>query len=250
MTNFPAIKVQDLTVAYHEKPVLWDIDLSIDSGKLTAIVGPNGAGKTTLIHAMLGLIKPAAGSVLFNNMSINQCRSSVGFVPQRTSVDWDFPTNALDVVLMGCYGRLGLFRRPSDSHRQQALDCLDQVGMKEFASQQINELSGGQQQRVFLARALMQDSDIYCLDEPFVGVDAASEKSILNVLKKCRRQGKTMLVVHHSLQTVSDYFDDVVLLNVRCIAHGPVSKVMTKKNLRATYGGRGALIDQAIHGVS
>jgi manganese/zinc/iron transport system ATP- binding protein len=203
-----------------------------------AIVGPNGAGKTTLLKAILGLVPTAAGQVRVLGGTYAEQRSQVAYVPQRGSVDWDFPTTVLDVVVMGRYGALGWFRRPGHRERQAALAALDQVGMADFASRQISQLSGGQQQRVFLARALVQDAQVYFMDEPFQGVDATTEQAILSLLQQLRQQGRTVLVVHHDLQTVTDYFDWVTLLNVRRIASGPVSEVFTDANLRAAYGGR------------
>ena len=207
-----------MTVAYREKPVLWDVDLQVPPGVLLAIVGPNGAGKTTFIKASLGLVKAAAGSVLIHGRPYAEQRSTVAYVPQRGSVDWDFPTNVLDVVTMGLYGQLGWFKRPGKAERVAALKALAQVGMEEFAARQISQLSGGQQQRVFLARALVQDARVYFMDEPFQGVDATNERAIVDLLQDLRKQGKTVAVVHHDLQTVPEYFDHVMLLNVRRIA--------------------------------
>lgn len=240
-----SIEVRDLTVAYRESPVLWDIDLDVTSGALMAIVGPNGAGKTTLIQAILSLIKPAAGQIRIFGQPYRSVASSVGYVPQRGSVDWDFPTSVLDVVLMGLYGRLGWVRRPGRNERKEAMAALDQVGMAELAHRQISQLSGGQQQRVFLARALVQDARIYLMDEPLQGVDATTERTIIELLRTLQSLGKTVMVVHHDLQTVSSYFDEVLLLNVRRIASGPVSEVFTEANLRLTYGGRIAIIKGA-----
>jgi len=234
----PALEVNDLTVAYHERPVLWDLDLAVPAGVLAAIVGPNGAGKTTLIKAVLGLLKPAAGSVLIHGRPYEEQRRLVAYVPQRGSVDWDFPTSVLDVVTMGRYGALGWFRRPGRREREQALAALAQVGMVDFAHRQISQLSGGQQQRVFLARALVQEARVYLMDEPFQGVDAKTERAIVTVLQALRAAGDTVVVVHHALQTVPEYFDWVTLLNVRCIAAGPVGDVFTDANLRLTYGGQ------------
>ncbi|HYW06248.1 MAG TPA: metal ABC transporter ATP-binding protein [Longimicrobium sp.] len=233
-----AIEVNDLTVAYHEKPVLWDVDLRVPRGVLMAIVGPNGAGKSTLIKAILGLIRTAAGSVEVHGKPYREARQLVGYVPQRGSVDWDFPTSVLDVVMMGRYGALGWFRRPGKRERERAMDALGQVGMQDFAERQISQLSGGQQQRVFLARALVQDAELYLMDEPFQGVDAKTERAIVSVLQGLRAAGKTVVVVHHDLETVPEYFDWVLLLNVRRIADGPVHEVFTEENLRQTYGGR------------
>lgn len=233
-----AIDVRDLTVAYREKPVLWDIDLAVPQGLLMAIVGPNGAGKTTLIKAILGLLKTAAGQVLVYGAPYKEQQHRVGYVPQRGSVDWDFPASVLDVVQMGLYGKLGWFKRPGKKEKAVAREALAKVGMEAFESRQISQLSGGQQQRVFLARALVQDADLYFMDEPFQGVDATTERAIIQILRTLRAQGKTVMVVHHDLQTVTEYFDYVMLLNVRSIASGPVKEVFTEENLRTTYGGR------------
>ena len=237
-----AIEVTDLTIAYKDKPVLWDVDMDVPAGILMAIVGPNGAGKTTMIKSILGLIKPAAGQVLVYGKPYVEQRHLVGYVPQRGSVDWDFPTSVLDVVMMGRYGALGWLKRPGPRERAAALDALDKVGMKAFAERQISQLSGGQQQRVFLARALVQDAQLYFMDEPFQGVDATTERAIVTLLQELRSAGKTVVVVHHDLQTVPEYFDWVTMLNVRRIASGPVSEVFTEQNLRQTYGGKVAFL--------
>ncbi|HEU0300834.1 MAG TPA: metal ABC transporter ATP-binding protein [Longimicrobium sp.] len=233
-----AIEVNDLTVAYREKPVLWDVDLQVPAGVLMAIVGPNGAGKSTLIKAILGLVRAAAGQVLVHGRPYAEQRKLVAYVPQRGSVDWDFPTSVLDVVMMGCYGALGWLRRPGRKEREAAMAALAQVGMQDFAARQISQLSGGQQQRVFLARALVQDARLYLMDEPFQGVDAKTERAIVTVLQQLREAGRTVVCVHHDLETVPEYFDQVLLLNVRRIAAGPVDDVFTEENLRLTYGGR------------
>ena len=233
-----AIEVTDLTVAYQDKPVLWDIDLDVPPGVLLSIVGPNGAGKTTLIKAILGLVRPAAGNVLIYDKPYDSQRRIVGYVPQRGSVDWDFPTNVLDVVMMGRYGALGWVRRPGKKERELAMQALEKVGMEAYTTRQISQLSGGQQQRVFLARALVQDATVYLMDEPFQGVDATTERAIVTLLQELRANGKTVVVVHHDLQTVTDYFDWVMLLNIRRIASGPVDETFTPDNLRETYGGR------------
>lgn len=240
-----AVAVKDLTLAYREKPVLWDIDMDIPQGTLMAIVGPNGAGKTTLIKAVLGLVKPAAGKVEIFGKPYASQRHLVGYVPQRGSVDWDFPTSSLDVVMMGTYGQLGWFKKPSRKERKQSMEALEKVGMGDFADRQISQLSGGQQQRVFLARALVQDAMIYFMDEPFVGVDALTEKAIVSLLKALRQQGKTVVVVHHDLQTIKEYYDWAFLMNVRQIALGPVAEVMTEENLKLAYGGRSAFLGTA-----
>ena len=236
--------VEDVTVAYHRRPVLWYIDYQAPSSKLIAIIGPNGSGKTTLIKAILDLVPRAAGEVLIFGEPYRQQRHRVGYVPQRTSVDWDFPVSALDVVAMGMYRRIGWLRRVTRKHRDEAKQALDRVGMADFASRQISQLSGGQQQRVFLARALAQNADLYFMDEPFAGVDAATERAIVEILRQLRESGKTVIVVHHDLQTVHEYFDEVVLLNMRLIATGPTADVFTPENLRKTYGGKLALLDQ------
>ena len=243
-----ALRVDDLTVAYHSRPAIWDVDLSVPEGVLMAIVGPNGAGKSTFIKAVLNLIPRAAGTVLFYGKPYEQARSLVGYVPQRGSVDWDFPTSVIDVVTMGLYRQIGWFRRPGKQAREQALHALDQVGMADFAHRQISQLSGGQQQRTFLARALVQDAQIYFMDEPFAAVDAVTERAIVNILHELRARGKTVIVVHHDLQTVSAYFDQVTLLNVEVIASGPTADVFTPENLRRTYGGRVSVLahDQPI----
>ena len=231
-----AIAIDDLTVAYNYKPVLWDIDLSIPKGVLMAVVGPNGAGKSTLIKAILGIIKPIAGSVTVFGKSYNKQRKLVAYVPQKGTVDWDFPTTALDVVLMGTYGALGWIKRPGKAEKKSALEALEKVGMLSFRNRQISQLSGGQQQRIFLARALVQNAEIYFMDEPFQGVDATTEKAIINILKTLRKAGKTVIVVHHDLQTVPEYFDWVTFLNVKKIATGPVKDIFNNENLIKTYG--------------
>ncbi len=239
-----AVEVADLTVAYRDRPVLWDVDLSVPAGVLMAVVGPNGAGKTTLMKAILGLVRPAAGQVRIHGRPYASQRRRVAYVPQRGSVDWDFPTTVLDIVMMGRYGHLGWVRRPGRRERALALEALAKVGMTEFTGRQISQLSGGQQQRVFLARALVQDAAVYFMDEPFQGVDARTERAIVELLQGLRREGRTVVVVHHDLQTVPDYFDWVTLLNVRRIASGPVADVFTDANLRLTYGGRVAFLSR------
>mgnify|MGYP005848406011 CR=1 FL=1 len=236
--DIPALAIHDLTVAYREKPVLWDIDLEVMPGSLMGIIGPNGAGKSTLIKAILGLVKPASGEVRIFGKPYREQRQLVGYVPQRGSVDWDFPTSALDVVMMGMYGKLGWVRRPGKAERERALECLDQVGMTAFSERQISQLSGGQQQRVFLARALAQDAQLYLMDEPFVGVDATTEQAILTLLRGLQQQGKTVLVVHHDLETVSTAFDQVAILNVQLLASGTIAETLTPENLRKAYGMR------------
>lgn len=236
------IEVEDMTVAYNVKPVLWDIDLKIPKGVLMAIIGPNGAGKSTLIKAMLDLIKPVSGKVSFNGKTYREERKHIGYVPQSESVDWDFPASVLDVVVMGRYGKLGWFKRPGEEDKKKSLLALEKVGMAEFVDRQISELSGGQQQRVFLARALVQEADIYFMDEPFKGVDAKTEVAIINILKDLKNQGKTVIVVHHDLQTVESYFDWVTLLNTQLIVSGPVKEVYTEENLNKAYRSKGKIL--------
>lgn len=246
----PPLEVHDLTVAYHRRPVLWDIDFAIPEGLLVGIVGPNGAGKSTLIKAALGLAPTASGWVHIHGKPYSEQRRLIGYVPQRETVDWDFPTDALDVVLMGRYGHLGWFRRPGRADRELARECLAKVGMADYADRQISQLSGGQQQRVFLARALAQNASIYFMDEPFAGVDAATEKAIIVLLNELKAEGKTVLVVHHDLQTVREYFDWVIMLNMRQIAVGPTEEVFNNANLQKTYGGRLNIVSEVAEAVA
>ncbi|HWQ92334.1 MAG TPA: metal ABC transporter ATP-binding protein [Clostridia bacterium] len=234
-----------MTVAYHRKPVLWDVDLDIPPGKLVGLVGPNGAGKSTLIKAVMDLIPRASGRVLVFGKSYRRHRHRVGYVPQRESVDWDFPVSALDVVTMGRYGKIGWFWPVTRPHRAAAMEALDRVGIADLAHRQISHLSGGQQQRTFLARALVQEADLYLMDEPFAAVDAATEQAIVRILQDLRSANKTCLVVHHDLQTVADYFDHLILLNLRLVAHGPTAEVFTQENLHKTYGGKLTLLAEA-----
>jgi manganese/zinc/iron transport system ATP- binding protein len=238
------LSIHDMTVAYHRRPVIWDIDYDAPTGELVAIVGPNGAGKSTLIKAALDLVPKVSGEVRIFGRPYDEQRLRVAYVPQRTSVDWDFPVSAQDVVAMGLYRKIGWCRPVTRRWRKAAREALDRVGLGDFARRQISQLSGGQQQRVFLARALVQEADLYLMDEPFAGVDAATERAILAVLRSLRSTGKTALVVHHDLQTVADYFDHVLLLNMRLVASGPISDVFTEENLRRTYGGHLSLLDQ------
>lgn len=231
-----ALKIEDLTVAYQFKPVLWDIDLDVPEGVMMAIVGPNGAGKSTLIKSVLEIVKPLAGVVKVFGKPYQNMRSRVGYVPQKSSVDWDFPTTALDIVLMGTYGKLGWIKRPGKKEKELAQQAIEKVGLADFAGRQINQLSGGQQQRVFLARALVQQADLYFMDEPLQGVDATTEKALFSILKELKEKNKTVIAVHHDLQTVTEYFDHVVLLNVKKIADGKVNDVFTGENLEKTYG--------------
>ena len=230
--------VQGLTVAYHQKPVLWSVNYKVPKGRLSAIIGPNGAGKSTFLKAALGLIPKLSGETTVFGQPIEKALNRIAYVPQRSAVDWDFPATAVDVVLMGLYGQIGWFRWPSRKHRDQALSCLRKVGMQDFADRQIGQLSGGQQQRVFLARALAQNVDIYLMDEPFAGVDAATEKAIVAVLRQLIEDQKTVLVVHHDLETVRDYYSHILLLNGQHVADGPVETTFTPENLQKAYGGR------------
>lgn len=239
------LDIHDVTVAYHRRPVLWDIDLTLRESSLIGVVGPNGAGKSTLIKAILGLVPLASGHVRILGLPLEQQRQCIGYVPQRESVDWDFPVSVLDVVLMGTYGRLGWFRRPGAKERAWARECLARIGLAGLESQQIGQLSGGQQQRTFLARALAQQADIYFMDEPFAGVDAATERAIIALLQELQKQGKTVVVVHHDLRTVPLYFQQVLLLNIRKVAFGPTATVFTEDNLRKTYGGRLTILETA-----
>ncbi|WP_278239290.1 metal ABC transporter ATP-binding protein [Jeotgalibacillus sp. ET6] len=232
-----ALSVKNLSSAYQKKVVLDSLTFSIEEGTLTGVVGPNGAGKSTMIKAILGLQPRMTGSIEFFNGKEKKLTNRLGYVPQRGAVDWDFPTNVLDVVTMGLYGQIGWFHYPGKKHRKLAIEALEKVNMAEYANRQISQLSGGQQQRVFLARALVQDADLYFMDEPFAGVDAKTEKTIISVLKELKSKGKTVLVVHHDLQTVPAYFDHVLLLNKQLIAYGPTEETFTKTSLKKTYGG-------------
>jgi manganese/zinc/iron transport system ATP- binding protein len=243
------LEIHDLTVAYQKKPVLWGIDLLVPAGKLVGIVGPNGAGKSTLIKAAMGLLPVRSGWVRAFGSPIHEQLTRVGYVPQRESVDWDFPVSVMDVVLMGRYGKLGLFKRPGAVDRDIARACLEKVKMLPFADRQIANLSGGQQQRVFLARALAQESDLYFMDEPFAGVDAATEAAIIELLHELRSKGKTILVVHHDLPTARNYFDMLLLLNMRVVAFGPTEDVFTYELLQRTYGGRLTILSEVADAV-
>jgi manganese/zinc/iron transport system ATP- binding protein len=236
------LAIAGLTVSYGEKPVLYSVDVVVPPGSMLAIIGPNGAGKSTLIKAALGIVPRVTGEVTVFGKPYEAARHRIAYVPQRASVDWDFPATALDVVTMGLYRDIGLLRFATKRHRHRATECLERVGMAGFAHRQIGQLSGGQQQRVFLARALAQNADLYVMDEPFAGVDAATERAIVSVLKELNASGRAIICVHHDLATVRDYFDHVLLINVRKIADGPVATAFTSENLQATYGGRLAAI--------
>jgi manganese/zinc/iron transport system ATP- binding protein len=241
-TATPALELHDLSVSYQKKPVLYGVDLAIPEGSLVGLIGPNGAGKSTLIKAVMGLLPLDGGWVKVFGQPFKEAKQRVGYVPQRESVDWDFPVNVMDVVLMGRYGKLGWWRRPGKADREKAREALDKVAMLPFANRQISNLSGGQQQRVFLARALVQESDFYLMDEPFAGVDAATESAIITLLQELKSRGRTIVVVHHDLTTAREYFDRLVLLNMRVVATGPTEEVFTVDLLQKTYGGRLTLL--------
>ncbi|WP_282097223.1 metal ABC transporter ATP-binding protein [Guyparkeria sp. SB14A] len=240
------LAVRGLTVSYGDKPAVFSLDMTVEPGSMTAIIGPNGAGKSTTLKAVLGIVPRLSGVVSVFGQPLAASRRRIAYVPQRASVDWDFPTRVIDVVLMGLVRELGLLQPVRGHHRQRAFDCLDRVGMRDFADRQIGQLSGGQQQRVFLARALAQGADLYLLDEPFAGVDAATERAIIDVLKGLKAEGRTVVAVHHDLSTVRDYFDHVLMINVHKVAEGPVAEAFTEENLQRAYGGRLAanLMDQ------
>jgi manganese/zinc/iron transport system ATP- binding protein len=238
------LRVWDLTVAYQQTPVLWDVAFQVPPASLVAVVGPNGAGKSTLLKAILELTPRTSGRIEVFGGPFVQQRRRVGYVPQRESVDWDFPVSVLDVVTMGLYREIGWCWPVRRRHRARAMEVLQQVGIAELADRQISHLSGGQQQRTFLARALAQAADLYLMDEPFAAVDAATELAIVQQLRQMKQQGKTCLVIHHDLQTVPEYFDHVLLLNMRVVASGSVAEVFTTENLQKTYGGRLTLLDE------
>lgn len=243
------LEIHDLTVAYHKRPVLWGVDVEVPAGQLVGVIGPNGAGKSTLIKAAMGLLPVSSGWVKVFGRPVKDNLRRVGYVPQRESVDWDFPVSVMDVVLMGRYGHLGLFKRPRKEDREVARECLEKVKMLPYADRQISNLSGGQQQRVFLARALAQESDLYFMDEPFAGVDAATEAAIVTILQELKDQGKTLLVVHHDLPTAKTYFDSLLLLNMRVVAFGPTEEVFNYDLLQSTYGGRLTILSEVADAV-
>ena len=243
-TQDPILEVHDLTVSYARKPVLWGVDFTLPAGCIAGIVGPNGAGKSTLLKTIMGLISASSGYVKLFGRPLDEVRQQVSYVPQRESVDWDFPVSVLDVVLMGRYAKVGLLRNTGGRDRAIALDCLEKVGLTAFAKRQISQLSGGQQQRVFLARALAQEAAIYFMDEPFAGVDAATEQAIIGLLREMAAAKKTIIVVHHDLQSARSYFDWMILLNMHLIAAGPTSQVFTDELVQQAYGGRLNLLSQ------
>ena len=234
----PALEIHDLIVSYQKKPVLYGVDLAVPEGSMVGVVGPNGGGKSTLIKTVMGLVSHAHGWVKVFGGELRDSIKRVGYVPQRESVDWDFPVSVMDVVLMGCYGRSGLIKRPGKMEKEKAMQALEKVGLEAYSKRQISNLSGGQQQRVFLARALAQESDLYLMDEPFAGVDAATEVAIVDLLGQIRDQGKTLIVVHHDLATAREYFDMILLLNMRVVGFGKTNEVFNSELLQKTYGGR------------
>jgi manganese/zinc/iron transport system ATP- binding protein len=234
----PILEIHDLTVSYDQNPVLWNVDLSLPAGNLIGILGPNGAGKSTLIKAIMGLVTPTSGYVKVFDKPMNDVRARISYVPQRESVDWNFPASVLDVVMMGTYGKLGLFRRPGKKEKDLAMKSLEQVGMNGFVNRQISELSGGQQQRVFIARALAQEADLYLMDEPFAGVDMSTETAIFQLLQEMTAAGKTVIVVHHDIHSAMTFFDWLIMLNLHLVASGAKELVMNEEMLRKTYGGK------------
>ena len=242
-----SIEVHNLTTTYGGTPVLWDIDFELPGGQIIGVIGPNGSGKTTLLKTIMGLLEPASGYVKIFDQSLEKVRERVAYVPQRETVDWDFPASVYDVVMLGRYRKHNLFKRTREPDKEIVLQAIEKVGLTEFKDRQISQLSGGQQQRVFIARALAQGADLYLMDEPFVGVDAATENSILELLAEMKAEGKTVVIIHHDLQTVSDYFDYLVLLNTRLVAQGPATEVLTKENLTNAYGGQLTLLDKVVN---
>ena len=246
MKEDSALAVHHLSVNYDKTPVLWDVSFEVPQGKLVGIVGPNGAGKSTLIKTVLGLVPPISGKVALFGRPLSDVRQRVAYIPQRTSVDWDFPITVFDLVLMGRYGELGLFRRPKKADWAAVERTLELVGLSDLADRQISQLSGGQQQRAFLARALLQDADLYLMDEPFSGIDLGTEKVLINLLKEFKSQGKTVFVVHHDLNSVESIFDWLILLNMRLVAAGPLDEVFNRETLNKTYGKGYAILDEAL----
>ncbi|HSJ67446.1 MAG TPA: metal ABC transporter ATP-binding protein [Anditalea sp.] len=238
----PVLEIHDLTVSYGKNPILWNIDFSLPHGILAGIIGPNGAGKSSLIKAIMGLLEVNSGYIRVFDSEMDTVRKKISYVPQRESVDWDFPASALDIVMMGTYHKLGLFNRPGKKEKALAIKCLEKVDMANFQERQISELSGGQQQRVFIARALAQEADIYFMDEPFAGVDISTENTIVELLKEMTKAGKTVIVVHHDIHSASRYFDWIIMLNMHLIASGPTDQVLTEQLLQKTFGGKLSLL--------
>lgn len=248
--NVPALETHELSVSYRGKPVLHGVDIEVPPGTLTGIMGPNGAGKSTLLKAVMGVISPDSGWVKLLGKPLGEVLGRIGYVPQRESVDWDFPVTVFDVALMGTYAGLGWFGRPGKAERARAMEALEQTGMVDLATRKIGELSGGQQQRTFIARALAQKAEIYLMDEPFAGVDAATERAIIGLLGKLRDEGRTVLVVHHDLQSAPRYFERLLLLNLRVVAHGTVEEVFQPEILEKTYGGKLTLLSDVARRVA
>lgn len=240
------VEVTDLTVTYDRKPVVWDLHFQVPKGVIAAIIGPNGAGKSTLIKSMIGLVPPISGKVRFFGKTQSEMKGKIAYVGQRASIDWDFPITAFEVVLMGLYGKLGWFKRPTKQQRAEGMKVLERIGMASLADRQISDLSGGQQQRLFVGRALLQEAEIYFFDEPFTGIDVTTEKLIIDILKELAHQGKTIFVVHHDLNTVENYFDWVILLNMRLVASGSLKEAFTSENLIKAFGQKVGLFEQAL----
>lgn len=244
-SNAFVLRASELTVSYDKTPVLWDISFEAPPAQMIGIIGPNGAGKSTLLKAALGIIKPLSGNIQFWGVPLKEVLGRISYIPQKESVDWDFPITAFEVVLMGRYGKMGYFRRPRRADKSAALDALETVGLSSFADRQISQLSGGQQQRLFLARALVQDADVYLMDEPFQGIDMATEKMLIDIMRKLIARGKTVFVVHHDLTTLRNYFDSLIMLNNRLVAFGKTADVLTPKNILLTFGKSDALFEEA-----
>lgn len=245
MSEIHALQVEHLTVSYEKNAVLWDLNFTVPSGKLVGIIGPNGAGKSTFLKSCLDLVKPVSGKIAFFDKPFKECKKQIAYVPQRSSVDWDFPITVFEVVLMGRYNRLSFFKRARSSDKQAALEALNMVGMASFADRQISQLSGGQQQRVFIARALLQDAEIYLMDEPFAGVDVKTEKELISLMQNLQKKGKTLFIVHHDLASVENYFNWVILLNTCLVASGPVKEIFHPQNIMRCYGRSPAVLDEA-----
>jgi manganese/zinc/iron transport system ATP- binding protein len=245
-TDLPALQVHQLTVNYDKTPVLWDVSLKVPKGKIVGIIGPNGAGKSTFIKTALGLVKPISGKVEFFGSSLHEFKRRIAYIPQRESVDWDFPITLYDLVLMGRYGLLGVLHWPRKTDKAVVDHYIERVGLSAYVNRQISQLSGGQQQRAFIARALVQDADIYFMDEPFAGVDMATESTIMKILNELKNNGKTVFVVHHDLNSIENYFDWVIMLNMRLIACGSVAEVFNSDTLNMAYGKSYALFDDAL----
>ncbi len=237
-------EIENLTLSYDKTCVLWDVNIKMDSSQLVGIIGPNGAGKSTFLKAVLGIVKPISGTIRLWGQSIEAVRKKIAYVPQKESIDWDFPITAYEVVLMGRYHRMGFLKKPRNSDKMAAMEALDRVGMKAFAKRQIAELSGGQQQRLFLARALVQDAEMYFMDEPFQCVDISTEKTIMDLLRELKKAGKTIFVVHHDISTLREYFDSLILFNTSLIAYGPTTDVLTKQNIKKAFSKAHVVFDE------